>query len=300
MMQLTLEPYINLTLSLFFFYFVFVFPSVPQSKIVFSLSLFYFYPSLHLRWRGPPVFLPVPILWSPNQRLGEGKKWGLFCKAKKGHWFVPFALPFGPLPFGPPNQRLGSVFLPTLWGGQRKNRGAGEAGKQSGFFLLCKKIKLAYFLLTFLQSKKGKKSANPFLQSKKDPTLWVGEACPSPPPLSSIFSGSPSLSPIFDWGGGRRHNQRLCRRSLLLRSPSFPALPTPIFDWVLFIPSDPTGGVFFAKQKRGRAKKRERKRWGTKPPPYPFRGVLPPNQRLGTKMERRRKSRKSRRRRGKK
>ena len=201
-----------------------------------------------------------------------------------------FALPFGPLPFGPPSPlhlrwregpKIGSFLSPPL----------------VGSFLLT----FLPFLLTFLQSKKGKKVSKKyasfiFLQSKKKPLCFYkakqrvqtrakkrqsrtkGEGPEGqskkeakPPP-----SFSPQSKIVFGEAGkdgGRRHNQRLWKESRKRwrtkggrkgsalpapPSPSFPALPlfcfakkAPIKDWVLFIPSAPTGGVFFALQKRG-------------------------------------------------
>ena len=39
-----------------------------------------------------PTSFPSPLFFSPVPILWMGKKWGLFCFAKKGRWFVPFAL----------------------------------------------------------------------------------------------------------------------------------------------------------------------------------------------------------------
>ena len=140
----------------------------------------------------------------------------------------------------------------------------------------------------------SKKEAKPPPSEKKMEDKGGGEG------RGGAGSPIPSPPPIFDWGNQRLGESKIGEKDGGRRptpSPSFPALPlfcfakkAPIKDWVLFIPSAPTGGVFFAKQKRGRAKKREDKggkgpegqsKKEAKPPPYPFRGVLPPNQRLG-------------------
>ena len=132
--------------------------------------------------------LPVLILWMalfispcfsprslPQSKIGgpkDGKKVGSFLQSKKGPMQKQSPS------FDPPNQRLGE-------------------GKLVGSFLLCKKG-LPYFLpflLTFLQSKKGKKVSKKGKKvSKKYASLYAillsGFACPSP-----LFS-----PPIFDWG----------------------------------------------------------------------------------------------------
>ena len=121
----------------------------------------------------------------------------------------------------------------------------------------------------FVQSKKKQKGPPDSLtfQSKKD--HFTIKDCD----LSPIFSGSPSLSTIFDWGGGRRHNLRLWRgRSLLLRSPHNQRLCS------------------------AKPEKMERKRLCR-------RSLLlcsPHNQRLWTKMERRREGERRRKQREKK
>ena len=227
-------------------------PAPPLPLFCSGLRLFFSpFPSF-----GPPIFdtaLPTPI-----------KDWALPTPIKD--WALFFA--------ASPTHKVGSFYLPTKWGLFISPQ-SGEAKAKKGWLIFCLFCLLFAFFAYFFakqkrqkskqkrqiqskakgtnQSKKGKVGSRrppsfspifdtalplfcsaPFLLCKKDPTSGeikrtqskIGEGIgePAPPPALSIYYPSPST--IKDCVGVL-HLFRL-RRS-------------PIKDWVLFIPSAPTG-----------------------------------------------------------